>query len=212
MSHKTNDRHVYYKGICNECGFERVARITDLKRTTKCTHIRIDGEVGFNRTVWENKRIGKIFSGMKDRCYNQNDKSYRWYGAKGIKICDEWMDNYKLFEDWAVNNGYADNLTIDRINEDQDYSPDNCRWITAEANTKYKSTTSLINVDGVIHTGREWSDVLDLGTNVINKYIRKYGLENTKEFIRRYIENPALKSQAKSNQSYYDLYMNQKTT
>lgn len=206
MKYKSNDGHSLYKGVCNECGFERVARISDLKATKKCTHIRIDGKVGFNITIWNNQRIGRIFSNMKFRCYNANSKDYQWYGGKGIKICDEWMDNPKLFEEWAIDNGYSDKLTIDRIDENKNYSPDNCRWITAKENAKYKSTTSIIDIDGITHTGREWSEILNLGTNMINTYIRKYGLENTKEFIKKYIKNPSLKNNIKSNQSYYDLY------
>ena len=143
---------------------------------------------------------------MKSRCYNKEDKNYRWYGAKGIKICDEWLDNPKAFEEWAMNHGYSDNLTIDRKDENKNYCPENCTWVTLENNSKYKSTTSLVEVDGEIHTGREWSEKLGLGINVINTYIRKYGEKNTKEFIRCYLNNPGCKP--KNAQSYYDLYIN----
>lgn len=207
MPYKDTDGHVLYKGVCNECGYERIARYYNLKETKECTHIRLDGEVAFCKTNWNNKRIKKIFNGMKQRCYNNKNKSYRWYGAKGIKICNEWMNNPKLFEEWAIQNGYNDSLTIDRIDENKDYSPDNCRWITGLNNTKYKSTTSLINVNGEKHTGREWSEALGLGINVINTYIRKYGLDNTTEFIKRYIENPSLRP-SNRNQSIYSSYMN----
>ena len=104
-----------------------------------------------------------------------------------------------------MNNGYKDNLTIDRLNENKDYCPENCVWIIGVDNAKYKSTTSLISVDNEIHTGKEWSEKLGLGVNRINTYIRDYGVENTIEFIRRYINNPKLKPA--HQQSYYDLYM-----
>lgn len=123
---------------------------------------------------------------MKDRCYNPNEKTYRRYGGRGISICEEWLNDPKKFEEWSLANGYADNLTIDRINVDLNYSPDNCRWVTMENNSRYKSTTSLIEVDGIVLTGREWAQKLNLGINVINKYIRQYGLENTREFIKLY--------------------------
>lgn len=207
MPYKDSDGHVLYKGICNDCGFERIARYYDLRVSTKCVHIRVDGKIGFCKTDWNNKRIKRIFNGMKQRCYNKENKAYRWYGAKGIEICDEWMDNPLLFEEWALQNGYKDNLTIDRIDENKNYSPDNCRWITGVKNTKYKSTTSLINVNGEEHTGRDWSGILGLGTNRINTYIRKYGLDNTIEFIKRYITNPNLRPSNKT-QSIYSLYMN----
>ena len=121
---------------------------------------------------------------MIDRCYNENNKSYRWYGQKGIIICDEWLSNPKLFEEWAISNGYNDNLTIDRKEETKNYCPENCRWITGSNNSKYKSTTRLIEVDSEKHTGREWANILDLGTNVINNMLRNFSEEKVKEFIR----------------------------
>ena len=193
---KSNDGHIIYKGVCQECGFERIARYSDLKRTTICTH---------NYTNWSNKRIGKIFRDMKRRCYEKDNDSYRWYGAKNIRIYDEWLNNPKTFEIWALNNGYSDELTIDRKDEDLDYCPENCRWVSHTYNSKYKSTTSMIQVGDICHTGREWADVLGLGTNVINTYIRKYGIDNTIEFIKKRLENPTLKPIR--TQSYYDLYM-----
>lgn len=207
MPYKDTDGHALYKGICNDCGIKRIARYHDLKETTKCAHIGIDGKTLNYNTHWSNKRIKHIFKGMKNRCYNQNEKSYRWYGAKGIEICDEWLTNPLLFEEWALKNGYQDDLTIDRIHENKNYSPDNCRWITDIQNIKYKSTTSLIDVDGEKHTGKDWSKILGFSINTINKYIKKYGLENTIEFIKRYKINPNLKPNNK-NQSIYSLYMN----
>lgn len=200
--------HYIYKGVCKECGYEKHSHYGAFSGpksvTTVCNHIDVDGKY-IRVTNWDNKRIGKIFRGMKIRCYNPNKKAYRWYGAKGIKICDEWIENPKLFEDWAVKNGYADNLTIDRIDEDKNYSPDNCRWIPQANNSKYKSTTSLIQVNDEVHTGKDWSRILGFGINTINEYIRKYGLDNTVKFIEAYLNNPGLKP--KTKQSYYDLYM-----
>ena len=171
-----------------------------------CKHLDRNGNYyNFNKYTWDNKRIGNIFKGMKGRCYDKNDKSYKWYGEKGVKIYKEWIDNPKSFEIWALSNGYEDNLTIDRIDENKDYCPENCRWVSNSDNAKYKSTTSLIEVDEETHTGKDWARILGFGVNLINNYIRKYGLENTIEFIKRYQANPIL--EPKGNQSYYDLYM-----
>ena len=69
---------------------------------------------------------------MKQRCYNRKNGDYKNYGARDISICNEWKDNFQAFYDWAMVNGYADDLTIDRINNDGNYEPSNCRWATAK--------------------------------------------------------------------------------
>ena len=210
LNEKDKYGHYLYKGKCKICGYETVRPFSHFSApsaiTNNCKHLDRNGNYyNFNKYNWSNERIGSIFNGIKDRCYNKNNKSYKWYGEKGVKVCKEWIDNPKLFENWALSNGYKDNLTIDRIDENKDYCPENCRWVTNINNAKYKSTTSLIEVDGETHTGKDWAKILGFGINLINNYIRKYGLENTIKFIKKYQANPTL--EPKGNQSYYDLYM-----
>ena len=75
-------------------------------------------------------RIRRIYNGMKQRCYNPKTDRWECYGGRGIKVCDEWLQDRQKFEQWALENGYEEGLTIDRINVDGDYEPSNCRWIT----------------------------------------------------------------------------------
>ena len=87
-------------------------------------------------------RLYRVWKGMKSRCYSKNAKSYKWYGARGIKVCDEWHD-YNNFREWAYKNGYDENAkigecTIDRIDSDGDYCPENCRWVGMDIQLKNK--------------------------------------------------------------------------
>lgn len=83
-------------------------------------------------------QLFKTWCGMKNRCYNQSRRDFKYYGGRGITVCDEWQDDFKAFYDWAMANGYADNLTIDRKDNDKSYSPENCRWVTQREQNKNK--------------------------------------------------------------------------
>lgn len=97
-----------------------------------------------------NTRLYCIFDKMKQRCLNPHHTAYKNYGGRGITICEEWRHNFQAFYDWAMANGYRDDLTIDRINNDGNYEPSNCRWATAKEqannrrNTKHKEVVANV--------------------------------------------------------------------
>ena len=84
-----------------------------------------------------------VWSDMKTRCYNSNQKSYKHYGGRGIIVCEEWTGDFKCFYDWAIKNGYKKGLQIDRINNDGNYEPDNCRFVTTAENCRNSRQTKL---------------------------------------------------------------------
>jgi hypothetical protein len=93
---------------------------------------------------------------MKERCYRLNHPHYKNYGERGIKVCDEWF-KFETFKKWALQNGYKDNLTIDRINVNGNYEPENCRWATIAEQARNKRTNHLVSIDGILLTLSECS-------------------------------------------------------
>lgn len=108
------------------------------------------------------KRIKSILRGMKQRCYNKNSIQYKRYGGRGISICNEWRTNTQAFVDWSMSHGYADDLTIDRINNDGNYEPGNCRWITKKEQNNNRSTNIMLTYNGKTQDIKQWADELGI--------------------------------------------------
>lgn len=104
----------------------------------------------------------KIFSAMLQRCYNPNNKNFLDYGGRGIVICQEWIDDFNLFFDWAINNGYQRGKTIDRIDNNGIYSPDNCRFTNKHNSIRNRRNTIFIEFKGEKKPLSEWSAILDI--------------------------------------------------
>lgn len=111
-------------------------------------------------------RLYNIWQGMKQRCYDSNTKEYRLYGERGIGICKEWMTS-TCFLEWAMGNGYEDHLTIDRINNDGNYEPDNCRWATLKEQARNKRNTHTLSIGAESMCISAWSALLDIPINTI---------------------------------------------
>lgn len=123
-------------------------------------------------------RIYKIFTGMKMRCYNKNEPEYDNYGGRGIKVCDEWLDKEKGFAnfyDWSMNNGYSDQLTIDRIDNEGNYEPSNCRWTDRKTQQNNTRWNVRIEYNGEIRTLSEWSELTGINKKTIWNRIYRYG-------------------------------------
>lgn len=101
-------------------------------------------------------RLYNIWVGMKVRCHNPKSRIFKHYGGRGITICSEWKNDFKSFYDWAMAHGYADNKSIDRINVNGNYEPDNCQFITQLEQCWNRRTTRRIEINGVTKTIRDW--------------------------------------------------------
>lgn len=118
-------------------------------------------------------RIYRIWQNMKTRCYNTKFVNYKYYGAKGIKICDEWLNDFNEFYKWAKNNGYKDNLTLDRINSESDYKPDNCRWVSMKIQNTNKSSNKKVMFKGEKITLNELSNKINVSAWTLYKRYSK---------------------------------------
>lgn len=105
----------------------------------------------------DSTRLYKIYDGMKQRCTNPNYVRSKDYMGRGITICKEWLDSYKAFEEWALNNGYADNLSIDRIDNDGNYEPNNCRWADAKTQANNRRDVKKYTYNGKTLSVSEWA-------------------------------------------------------
>lgn len=114
-------------------------------------------------------RLYGIWRQMNQRCFNQKNAQYKYYGLKGVKVCDEWL-NFENFYNWSINNNYSDNLTIDRINFNGDYCPENCRWVTMKEQGNNKSTNRIIVINNEQMTLTQCAE--KYGVNPITLQIR----------------------------------------
>ena len=140
------------KCSCGQITFVKRYKLTSgHTRSCGCLHSEIASVIhrthGLRRT-----RLYQTWCNMKQRCYNKNNTDYHSYGGRGITICDEWLNDFKAFYDWSMSHGYRDDLTIDRINVDKGYSPDNCRW-----ETNARQAINKCNTVKIIFNGESWS-------------------------------------------------------
>ncbi len=145
--------------------------------------IRESASARFSTHRKTNTRLYHIWCGIRERCYTTTSKSYPHYGGRGIKMCDEWFNDFEIFEKWALANGYDENApkgqcTIDRIDVNKGYSPDNCRWISLSEQSDNRTNTIYLTHNGKTQTLLQWSKELNINPKTMaTRYFKGWTVE-----------------------------------
>lgn len=153
-----NRKSAYWKCLC-DCGNEKVVKGGNLTsgNISSCGCLLRKYQT---RSEIYHDRIHKIYHAMKRRCLNPKDHKYEYYGGRGIGVCQEWLDDYLSFRKWAINNGYKSDLTLDRIDTEKGYSPENCRWATIKEQCNNRRSNHLITYNGKTQSMTMWAEEL----------------------------------------------------
>ena len=151
-------------------------------RTKSCGCYKKEYEKGFYKGEYERKNINynhhkthgmsntrlyRIYNKMKLRCYSKTNSAYNSYGGRGITICSEWLDDFMNFYNWSIQNGYCDDLSIDRIDNNKGYSPDNCRWADKKVQSNNTRSTVFLTYNGETKPASDWSQITGIRQDTI---------------------------------------------
>ncbi len=123
------------------------------------------------------KKLYTILLAIKQRCLNVNNKNYHRYGGRGIELCDEWKNSVELFYNWALENGYKEGLSIDRIDNNGNYCPENCRWVSMHVQSRNTRSNVFIEFNGERLCIQDWANKLEITSCTLKKRIKNWGLE-----------------------------------
>ena len=182
---KNKNKHIYWlcKCVCGNCRLLQTYQLTSGK-VTSCGCM--NEKTKKSAIIAQNKRLYTVYSSMIARCHNPKSISYKYYGAKGITVCDEWKTNFETFLKWSLQNGYNDSLSIDRIDNSKGYCPSNCRWITLSQQFQNKTNNVLYTHNDETHTMSDWCRILGFSIDLAKsrrKQAKKYNIEPTFEYV-----------------------------
>lgn len=174
----------YYWFCSCECGNSAVVRGSSLiyGDTKSCGCLKGSVQPKFNPLLHteDGKRLHRIWSGAKDRCLNKKSKYYHNYGGRGITVCAEWVNDFTKFYEWALQNGYNSKLTLDRIDNNAGYEPENCRWTTYEVQENNRRNNVSLEHNGRIQTISQWAKELGIQEGTIRaRLARGWDIESS---------------------------------
>lgn len=180
---ESGNRERYYWRCKCDCGNEKEVRTDCLTNglVKSCGCLKKDQDkinlTKYHKHKLSHTKLWDTYYGMKSRCYDKTDKRYSDYGGRGIEICPEWLENFENFVSWSLENGFDDNLQIDRIDNDSGYSPRNCRWISIKENCRNRRSNVMIEYQGKMITLVELSEILNIPYKTAYSKYRKYGVK-----------------------------------
>lgn len=176
FSHADSGGNAYWVCKCWRCKSEYTTSIHNLKRAKtcvckKCKNVLLrESKLVHEKT---NTRLFTIWMNMKDRCYRNTSKSYSDYGGRGITICQEWLDDFMNFYNWAMANGYRDDLTIERKDVNGNYCPENCSWATMKEQENNRRNSVFYEINGIKCTLSEWCDKYNMDYKLVRERVKK---------------------------------------
>lgn len=187
-----NGRSYIWECKC-DCGNTHMVDATALKmgyvRSCGC----LANEVRGKASITHGKRrtsLYNVWSCMKRRCLNQNDSSYRFYGERGVSVCEEWKNDFEAFYDWAMKNGYKKGLQLDRIDTNGNYCPQNCRFITQKENENNRSDNVIVEYEGVEYTLSQFAEKHSLDYDRLRYLYVQCGVPVKEIFENDYMNKP----------------------
>lgn len=142
---KNGELRYYGLFLCSFCLNKSKKRldVSRIQQSCGCVSIELQVQKTTKHGEGHGTRLYKIWDGIKQRCLNSSAKNYKDYGGRGIKVCIEWKVDFNIFKDWATQNGYRNDLQINRIDNDGNYEPNNCNWVTSQVNNQNQRSTKL---------------------------------------------------------------------
>lgn len=171
---KNGTKQSWWECRC-DCGNTKNVRASDLKRgkTKSCGCIQEEFVSNLNKTHGlTGEPLYTVWQNIKARCYNENNPRYEDWGGRGVKMCDEWKDDFESFYSWALGNGYKDGLSIERIDNNGNYEPGNCCWIPNKKQASNTRKNKFVEINGVRNTMAGWAE--HYGIDKVLVYKRKY--------------------------------------
>lgn len=166
LHERTKHGRIVYKCKC-DCGniCNVIGSCLRNGNTKSCGCLK-DGHPTHNKS---NTKLYKIYNSMLDRCCNKNNKRYIDYGGRGIDVCQEWKHDFEAFYNWAINNNYKEGLSIDRIDNDRNYSPDNCKWSTLKQQANNRRSNVYLTYNNKTQTIAQWAEELNINYYTIKQ-------------------------------------------